>query len=211
MKRDTEREKTAFQTNTPWKETLDNRADIAIVYGMDETPEMSFEQRMQSWKDRGYRIHYMSGIAWGGYHDYFMGKWDGASHFDEAQVTQSGDTLWHGRPVPYLVPTKNFIRYMQEKVVKRVIDAGIDAIYLEEPEYWAHAGYSDAFKREWKDFYGMNRPRIPISPINSNITYTTEHWTKFSAMPRRMAKRKAWRYVVMFPHIRSSTILPGPL
>lgn len=156
MKRGAEREKTAFQTNTPWKETMDNRADIAIVYGMDETPEMSFEQRMQTWKDRGYRIHYMSGIAWGGYHDYFMGKWDGISHFDEAQVTQSGDTLWHGRPVPYLVPTKNFIRYMQEKVVKRVIDAGIDAIYLEEPEYWAHAGYSDAFKREWKDFYGFD-------------------------------------------------------
>lgn len=156
VKRDAEREKTAFQTNTPWKETLDNRADIAIVYGMDETPEMSFEQRMQSWKDRGYRIHYMGGIAWGGYHDYFMGKWDGVSHFDEAQVTQSGDTLWHGRPVPYLVPTKNFIRYMQQKVVKRVIDAGIDAIYLEEPEYWAHAGYSDAFKREWKDFYGFD-------------------------------------------------------
>lgn len=66
VKRDVEREKTAFQTNTPWKETMDNRADIAIVYGMDETSEMSFEQRMQSWKDRGYRIHYMSGIAWGG-------------------------------------------------------------------------------------------------------------------------------------------------
>ena len=35
-------------------------------------------------------------------------------------------------------------------------DAGIDAIYLEEPEYWAHAGYSDVFQREnGKYFYGF--------------------------------------------------------
>lgn len=160
VKRDIEREKTAFQTNTPWKETLDNRADIAIVYGTAETPEMPFEKRMQTWKDKGYRIHFMTGIAWGEYHEYFMGKWDGATHFDEAQVTQAGDTLWHGRPVPYIVPTENFIKYMKERQIKRVIDAGIDAIYLEEPEFWAHAGYSDAFKREWKTFYGFDwRPQ----------------------------------------------------
>lgn len=192
VKRDTEREKTAFQTNTPWKETLDNRADIAIVYGMDETPEMSFEQRMQSWKDRGYRIHYMSGIAWGGYHDYFMGKWDGVSHFDEAQVTQSGDTLWHGRPVPYLVPTKNFIRYMQEKVVKRVIDAGIDAIYLEEPEYWAHAGYSDAFKREWKDFYGFDWKPQHESAENTYLSNKLKYHLYYRALDEVFSYAKAY-------------------
>ena len=192
VKRDTEREKTAFQTNTPWKETLDNRADIAIVYGMDETPEMSFEQRMQSWKGRGYRIHYMSGIAWGGYHDYFMGKWDGASHFDEAQVTQSGDTLWHGRPVPYLVPTKNFIRYMQEKVVKRVIDAGIDAIYLEEPEYWAHAGYSDAFKREWKDFYGFDWKPQHESAENTYLSNKLKYHLYYRALDEVFSYAKAY-------------------
>ncbi|WP_300700573.1 hypothetical protein [Bacteroides sp.] len=192
VKRDAEREKTAFQTNTPWKETLDNRADIAIVYGMDETPEMSFEQRMQSWKDRGYRIHYMSGIAWGGYHDYFMGKWDGVSHFDEAQVTQSGDTLWHGRPVPYLVPTKKFIRYMQEKVVKRVIDAGIDAIYLEEPEYWAHAGYSDAFKREWKDFYGFDWKPQHESAENTYLSNKLKYHLYYRALDEVFSYAKAY-------------------
>lgn len=38
--------------------------------------------------------------------------------------------------------------------MKRVIDAGIDAIFMEEPEFWARSGYSDAFKREWKEYYG---------------------------------------------------------
>lgn len=192
MRRNAEREKTAFQTNTPWKETMDNRADIAIVYGMDETSEMSFEQRMQTWKDRGYRIHYMTGIAWGGYHDYFMGQWDGASHFDEAQVTQFGDTLWHGRPVPYLVPTKNFIRYMQEKVVKRVIDAGIGAIYLEEPEYWAHAGYSDAFKREWKDFYGFDWKPQHESAENTYLSNKLKYHLYYRALDEVFSYAKAY-------------------
>ncbi len=159
------REKTAFQTGQPWKPTTDNRADVAIVYGVGGNPSekrsgMTFEQRVQSWRDKGYITHFMTGIAWGEYQDYFTGKWDGKWHLDEGQVTQKGDTIWHGHMVPYIVPTMNFIQYMKENHIKRVIDAGIDAIYLEEPEFWARAGYSDAFKREWKEYYGFDwRPQ----------------------------------------------------
>lgn len=31
---------------------------------------------------------------------------------------------------------------MKEKQIKRVIDAGITDIYLEEPEFWMRGGYS---------------------------------------------------------------------
>lgn len=156
------REKTAFQTSQPWRPTIDNRADVAIVYGVGGNPSdsrkqtMTFEERVQSWRDKGYVTHFMTGSAWGEYQDYFTGKWDGKWHLDEGQVTKNGDTIWHGRMVPYIVPSKTFIKYMQERHIKRVIDAGIDAIYLEEPEFWARAGYSDAFKREWKEFYGFD-------------------------------------------------------
>lgn len=159
------REKTAFQTGQPWKPTTDNRADVAIVYGVGGNPSekranMTFEERVQSWRDKGYTTHFMTGIAWGEYQDYFTGEWDGKWHLDEGQVTQKGDTIWHGHMVPYIVPSMNFINYMKERHIKRVIDAGIDAIYLEEPEFWARAGYSDAFKREWKDYYGFDwRPQ----------------------------------------------------
>lgn len=159
------REKTAFQTGQPWKPTTDNRADVAVVYGVGGNPSekrsgMTFEQRVQSWRDKGYITHFMTGIAWGEYQDYFTGKWDGKWHLDEGQVTQKGDTIWHGHMVPYIVPSMNFIQYMKENHIKRVIDAGIDAIYLEEPEFWARAGYSDAFKREWKEYYGFDwRPQ----------------------------------------------------
>lgn len=156
-------EKTVFQTANPWKPVTDTRADVAIVYSVKEHHEkggLTFEQRVQSWRDRGYTTHFMTGIAWGEYQDYFTGKWDGKWHLDEGQVTQKGDTIWHGRMVPYIVPSENFIRYMKEEIIKRVIDAGIDAIYLEEPEFWARAGYSEAFKREWKAYYGSDwRPQ----------------------------------------------------
>lgn len=160
------REKTCFQTGQPWRPTMDNRADVAIIYGVGGNPsdrksdEMTFEERVKSWRNRGYTTHFMTGIAWGGYQDYFTGKWDGKCHLDEGQVDQKGDTIWHGHMVPYIVPSLNFIKYMQEMHIKRVIDAGIDAIYLEEPEFWARAGYSEAFKREWKEFYGFDwRPQ----------------------------------------------------
>ena len=158
--------KTTFQTSREWRPTIDNRADAVMVYGVGGNPsdkkrgKQTFEERVKSWKDRGYTVHFMTGIAWGEYQDYFTGQWDGKRHLDEGQVTQRGDTIWHGHMVPYIVPSENFLKYMKERHVKRVIDAGVDAIFMEEPEFWARAGYSDAFKKEWKEYYGTDwRPQ----------------------------------------------------
>lgn len=154
------REKTTFQTSGQWKPVTDIRADVVMVYGTDDRPGMTFRQRVQSWRDRGYTTHFMTGIAWGGYQDYFTGKWDGKWHLDEGQKTMHGDTIWHGHLIPYIVPTKNYLKYFKERQIKPVIDAGIDAIFLEEPEFWARSGYSESFKREWKDYYGFDwRPQ----------------------------------------------------
>ena len=155
-------EKTTFQTACSWKPVTDIRSDVVMVYGATDhrnrhTGEVeTFEQRLQSWRDRGYTTHFMTGIAWGEYKDYFTGKWDGKCHIDEGQFTQNGDSVWHGHLTPYIVPTKNFLTYFKQTQLKRVIDAGIDAIFLEEPEFWARSGYSDAFKREWKEYYGFD-------------------------------------------------------
>lgn len=153
---------TAFQTNSPWKPTLNVQADIAIVYGTndkqdpcDKTRMLSFEERVQSWKKNGYALHFMTGIAWGEYQDYFNGKWDGKKHNENGQIRLSGDTIWHEQ-VPYVVPSNTYINYIKETQIKRAIDAGIDDIILEEPEFWAFAGYSEQFKHEWKLFYHEN-------------------------------------------------------
>jgi len=151
---------TSFQSSHAWNEMIDNRADIVMIYGVGGNPSdkesvNSLENRIKSWKEKGYQTQFMTGIAWGDYKDYFTGEWDGKPHLDEGQMEQNGDTIWHGKMVPYIVPSLNFLEYMKEVHIKRVIDAGIDVIYLEEPEFWARAGYSDSFKREWEDYYGF--------------------------------------------------------
>lgn len=176
------KEKTAFQTSGPWKPVTDIRADVAIVYGANDRKDMNFEQRVNTWRERGYTTHFMTGIAWGEYQDYFTGKWDGEWHLDEGQVTQNGDTIWHGHMVPYIVPSRNFIKYMQEKHIKRVIDAGIDAIFLEEPEFWARAGYSEAFKREWKEYYGFDWRPQHESPENTYLANKLKYHLYYRAL-----------------------------
>ena len=59
-------QKTAFQTASPWKPPIDVRSDMAIVYGVDDKPGLTFEQRVQSWRDHGYTAAFMTGIAWAG-------------------------------------------------------------------------------------------------------------------------------------------------
>ncbi|SFB86367.1 hypothetical protein SAMN04487907_101955 [Zunongwangia mangrovi] len=152
--------KTAFQTSTGWMPQIDVRSDIAIVYGVNGNPSdhdssSSFLNRVKSWREKGYTTHFMTGIAWGSYQDYFLGNWDGKSHLNEGQVEQSGDTIWHGENVPYIVPNKSFLNYMKTAIIEKVIDAGISSIYLEEPEFWTRAGYSSQFKKEWEDHYGF--------------------------------------------------------
>lgn len=179
--------KTTFQTSREWRSTIDTRADAVMVYGVggnpsDKSEKISFEERVQSWKDRGYTVHFMTGIAWGEYQDYFTGEWDGKMHLDEGQVQQNGDTIWHGHMVPYIVPTANYLKYIKEKHIKRVIDAGIDAIFLEEPEFWARAGYSEAFKREWKKFYGSEWRPQHESPENTYLANKLKYHLYYNAL-----------------------------
>lgn len=147
--------KTTFQTTQPWKPTTDIRADAVMVYGAGDRPNLSFGERVESWRKRGYQTHFMTGIGWGNYRDYFSGRWDGRPHWDEGQKTAHGDTILHGPGVPYIVPTANYLRYFKETQIKPAIDAGICDIFLEEPEFWARAGYSESFQREWAQFYGF--------------------------------------------------------
>ena len=179
--------KTTFQSSREWRPTIDNRADAVMVYGVggnpsDRSKRISFEDRVASWRERGYTTHFMTGIAWGEYQDYFTGKWDGEWHLDEGQVQRSGDTIWHGHLVPYIVPSENYLRYLKERHVKRVIDAGIDAIFMEEPEFWARAGYSEAFKREWKAFYGFDWRPQHESPENTYLANKLKYHLYYRAL-----------------------------
>ncbi|MEO5995502.1 MAG: hypothetical protein ABIN89_02305 [Chitinophagaceae bacterium] len=176
------KEKTAFQTSSPWRPEIDVRSDIAIVYGAGDRPSMTFEQRVKSWRDRGYITQFMTGIAWGSYDEYFLGKWDGKNHLGDGQVTQKGDTIWHGKNIPYVVPVASFIEYMKTGVVKKVIDAGITTIFLEEPEFWARGGYSRPFKEEWQKYYGFPWRPQHESPENTYLSSKLKYQLYYNAI-----------------------------
>ena len=174
--------KTTFQTSSHWKPTIDVRSDAVMVYGTGSRPEMTFQNRVESWQKRGYTTHFMTGIAWGGYSDYFTGKWDGKPHMDEGQKDAKGDTIVHNPGTPYIVPTLNYLKYFKETQIKPVIDAGIREIFLEEPEFWAYAGYSDSFKREWQEYYGFSWRAQHLSAENTYLSNKLKYHLYYRAL-----------------------------
>lgn len=142
-------ERTCFQTGQAWSPAGNLRSDVAIVYGIDP----GLPDRLRTWRDRGYRIHVMTGVSWGHYQDYLYGRFDGVNHEDEAQTDRHGNKISHGGDVYYMSPGENFGKFLCVGV-QRALEAGIEALHLEEPEFWVRGGYSKGFQREWRSHYG---------------------------------------------------------
>ncbi len=142
-------ERTCFQTGQGWSSSGNLRSDVAIVYGIDA----GLPERIRTWRERGYRIHVMTGVSWGNYQDYLYGRFDGTNHVDEAQTDRRGNKISHGGDVYYMSPGANFGKFLCVGV-QRALDAGAEAVHLEEPEFWVRGGYSEGFRREWRAHYG---------------------------------------------------------
>lgn len=147
-RRSRKEERTGFQEYAGYMPECDLHTDFVMVYGIDPT----LPERISQWRKRGYEVHLMTGISWGNYRDYLNGEYDGRDHWDEAQTRRNGSRFLHEGGIPYMVPTISYADYLIERI-KVAIDAGVEAIHLEEPEFWVVTGYSDAFKREWELFY----------------------------------------------------------
>lgn len=161
--RDASEERLSFQTGGPWSPRVNLDADVAMVYGIGP----SLPGKIESWREHGYIIHVMTGVAWGQYQDYLNGAFDGAKHWDEAQMDSKGELILHGgnKTIPYISPGLNYGRYLTVGV-KRALDAGAQAIHLEEPEFWAAGGWEENFKREWQALYGEEW-RPPDSSVDA--------------------------------------------
>ena len=184
--------KTTFQTASHWKPSIDVRSDAVMIYGTGSRPEMTFKERVESWKKHGYTPHFMTGIAWGGYSDYFTGKWDGKPHMDEGQKDVKGDTILHNPGTPYIVPSMNYLKYFKETQIKPVIDAGIREIFLEEPEFWAYAGYSESFKREWQEYYGFPWRAQHLSAENTYLSNKLKYHLYYRALDQAFTYAKEY-------------------
>ena len=182
-------ERTCFQTGRPWSAVADLRSDVAIVYGIDP----GLPQRIASWREHGYRIHVMTGVAWGGYQDYLYGRFDGINHEDEAQTDAAGNKVSHGGDVYYMCPGTNYGKFLCVGV-QRALDAGAEAIHLEEPEFWVRSGYSEGFKREWRAYYGEDW-QAPQSSVEAQ-------WraSKLKYFLYRRALQQVFDYVQAYNH-----------
>ena len=156
-------ELTGYQERQPLRPSIDLKCDFVMVYGTDET----MPQRVKEFARAGYAVHLMTGISWGDYQDYLDGQWDGRSHWDEAQQERDGTMVIHGPRVPYMTPTVAFSDYLTQRL-KIAVDSGVEAIHLEEPEFWDRSGYSPAFAREYEI-----RFRRPFSPQHESLD---AHW-----------------------------------
>src|SRR6476659_3946801 len=117
-------ERTSFQTSQPWSPLGNLRSDVAMVYGIDNT----LPDRVQSWRERGYREHLRTGVSWGRYQDYLDGRFDGTNHEDNAQMDRNGKKISHGGDVYYMCPGTNFGRFLCVGI-QQALDAGVEAIH----------------------------------------------------------------------------------
>ena len=143
-------ERTGFQEGKPYNPYIDLQTDFVMVYGLGN----NLKARIKKWSEKGYVVHLMTGVSWGQYQDYLNGKYDGRSHWDEAQKNRRYDNIIHGTSadIPYMVPSHSYTRFLIDRI-RLAVDAGVEAIHLEEPEFWVEGGYSKAFKREWEIYY----------------------------------------------------------
>jgi hypothetical protein len=191
-------ERLTFQTHRPWSPRINLNADVAMNYGIDP----SLPSRMETWRQHGYRIEVMTGVAWGQYQDYLDGKYDGKSHWDEAQTERDGSKILHGgsKDIPYISPGEAYGRYLTVGI-KRALDAGAQAIYLEEPEFWARGGYSEGFKREWQAYY-----REPWQPPDSSVD-AQYRASKLKYFLYRRALSQVFQFVKEYGH-RHGRVIP---
>ncbi|NOZ56621.1 MAG: hypothetical protein GXO73_07520, partial [Calditrichaeota bacterium] len=153
-------ERTSFQVAPAWRPSLDLQADVAMVYMGTDTS--GYRSRIASWQVQGYRTYMMLAVGRGDRDRFVQGNWfrvdgarDGRKHWGDIQVDARGERLAHSSrgDVFYMVPTPAFTEFLKVNV-RAAVDAGAKGVCLEEPEYWARAGYSAAFKEAWRKVYG---------------------------------------------------------
>ncbi len=173
--RNRKEERTGFQSSSVLLDNIDNQCDFVMVYGINDT----VVERIKMHREAGYIIHLMIGISWGGYVDYLYGRYDGINHWDEAQTDRDGNKILHGHDCPYFCPSISFADYLTEKL-KTAVDAGVEAIHVEEPEFWDRAGYSECFKREFEMYY-----KKPWSPPHESV----DSWHKCAKLKQYLFTR----------------------
>lgn len=129
--------RTTFQTGSGYDPRFDLQTDAVLVYSDDPA-------RIRSWKERGYFVQVM-----GGFRD---SATYASAHPEAVQTNREGQPFQLNGSF-YLTPTEERL-HLLKGYYRRALESGAQAICPEQPEYWADAGYEEAFKRLWQARYG---------------------------------------------------------
>lgn len=128
---------TSFQTPHPYSPENAVPTDAVLVFS-------SAADVLRSWRDAGYTVYCM-----GGFRDYETYV---KANPAEVQTDHQGRQLSIENSY-YMVPTAERNRRSAEYYLQAV-RAGAQGVCPEEPEIFARAGYSEAFRQEWQAAYG---------------------------------------------------------
>ena len=138
---------TITQTGSSPNLSNDIQTDAVFVYN-------GLADRIAYWKIRGYTVWTMAGAR--------ADKAYSDAHPDAVQTDANGN-VFSVEGSAYLTPTAERIE-AESDFFGKALSGGSDGICPEEPEYFAGAGYENAFKTEWMREYGT-----PWQPPDRNI------------------------------------------
>lgn len=148
---------TTFQTATPYSPSYRLPSDAVMVYNNNMS---SFVDNWSEQRDN-YEIHAMTALVWG--HTEYTQR--NPEYLEDVQTRADGSFIVHTQPDNYyMVPTRRYIEYMKELVGTTIDRLKPGAIVFEEPDMWAASGYSEGFKREWREYYGTDWEPQTASP-----------------------------------------------
>ncbi|NLH97990.1 MAG: hypothetical protein GX446_00700 [Chthonomonadales bacterium] len=139
---------TAFQTGQPYNPAIAPPTDAALVFSADRDV-------LQGWREAGYVVKTMGGFRQ--YEPYVK------ANPHEVQTDRNGSMIVIGGNSYYMIPTTG-LNEKQRAYYAEAAANGVYAVCPEEPEIFARAGYSEAFKQEWQALYGA-----PWEPPHSSM------------------------------------------
>ena len=128
---------TTTQSGDPLNPTFDLQTDTVFVYSPDAAI-------ISGWKSRGYGVWTMGGSR--------EGKEYAALHPDAVQRDSADKPLLIDGGA-YLNPTPEHSAVEAQRYAQAIMN-GSTGICPEEPEYFARAGYEQAFRKEWQQKFG---------------------------------------------------------
>ena len=162
---------------------FDLRTDFVMAYGVDA----AHGRASRAVAEAGYVLQVMTGVAWGDYSGISRRQSSTAGRIGtkpkcEPPASASCTIRARRTSCPAWPSASTW-----KQGIDALIDAGVVAIHLEEPEFWARGGFSEAFQREWQIYYN-------------------EPWQRPDSSVRRPVSRQQAQVLPVPPHARSALL-----